>query len=105
MLNTILIKTGHSHYYKQSSTIVSMATTGATKESKEKVTTSNVLYNSIKLASTIEKPLETMNQHIASIITTFSTINPTTKSVVRLIKSEIKNVSNYNTILKQEIAP
>ena len=85
-----------------------MVTICATKESKEKITTSNVLYNSVKLVSTIdaiEKSLETMNCHLATIIPTGSTIHPTIKYVLHLVKSEIDNVSNYNTTLKQEIVP
>ena len=46
-----------------------------------------------------------MNCHLASIIITHSTINPTTKSVLCLIKSEILNIATFNTTLKQEIAP
>ena len=88
--------------------MVSLVTLGRTKESKKKKRKSSMLYNSIQLTSiinTLEKSLETMNRHLTSMIPTHSAIDPTTKSVLRLIKSEILNITTFNTTVKQEIVP
>ena len=103
LLTLTLINIGHSHYILQYLTMVYIVKIGGNKESQENNTKSNVLYNSVKLALTIdaiEKSLEMMNFHVASIITTRSTTDLATKSVLRLIKSEISSISSFNTILK-----
>ena len=53
-LIAIEIEIRQSYYYKLSSTIVSMVTICVTNESKHKVTTSNVVFPSVKFASTID---------------------------------------------------
>ena len=68
----------------------------------------NVIFSSVKFTSTIDvinKSVETMNHHPSTISTTHSTIDPTNKSVLRSIKSEITKMSDYNNILKKEIVP
>ena len=78
--------------------MVSTVIIGETNESKDKVTKrrkSNVIFSSVKFASAIDaidKSLETKNHHLYTIITPRSTIEPTTKSVLRIIKSKITNI-------------
>ena len=85
-----------------------MAIICETNESTYKVTTSNVTFSSVKFASTINvinKSIESINCYLSYIISTRSTIDPATKSVLRIIKSEIVNISDYNSILKKETVP
>ena len=44
-----------------------------------------------------------MNCHLSFLNSTRLTIDPTTKSVLHIIKSEIMTISDYTTILKKEI--
>ena len=72
--------------------MVSIVTICMSNESKDKVTKYNLVFSSVKFASMIDvvyKSLETINRHLSSINSTRSTIDLTTKSVFRIIKSEI----------------